>query len=51
VPGISVPNGFGAGGLPTGLQFVGRAFEENRLLAIAAEYQRRTDWHTRHPAA
>jgi aspartyl-tRNA(Asn)/glutamyl-tRNA(Gln) amidotransferase subunit A len=49
VPGISVPNGFGAGGLPTGLQFVGRAFDENRLLAIAAEYQRRTDWHARHP--
>jgi aspartyl-tRNA(Asn)/glutamyl-tRNA(Gln) amidotransferase subunit A len=49
VPAISIPNGLGADGLPTGLQFVGRAFEENRILAIAAELQRRTDWHTRHP--
>lgn len=51
VPAISVPNGFGEDDLPTGLQFVGRAFEENRLLAVAAEYQRATVWHARHPAA
>jgi aspartyl-tRNA(Asn)/glutamyl-tRNA(Gln) amidotransferase subunit A len=50
VPAISVPNGFGEDDLPTGLQFVGRAFEENRVLAVAAEYQEATVWHTRHPA-
>ena len=49
VPAISIPNGFGAGDLPTGLQIVGRAFEENRVLAIAAEVQRRTEWHRRRP--
>jgi aspartyl-tRNA(Asn)/glutamyl-tRNA(Gln) amidotransferase subunit A len=49
VPAISVPNGFGEGGLPTGLQFVSRAWDENRLLAVASEFQRRTDWHERHP--
>lgn len=49
VPAISVPNGFGEDDLPTGLQFVGRAFEENRLLAVAAAYQEATDWHRRHP--
>ncbi|MCA9116451.1 MAG: amidase [Planctomycetaceae bacterium] len=49
IPAITVPNGFGEGHLPTGIQFVGRAFEENRLLAIAAEYQRKTAWHTEHP--
>jgi len=49
LPGLSVPNGFGEGGLPTGLQFVGRAFDENRLLAIAQRYQQLTDWHRQHP--
>ena len=50
IPAVSVPSGFGERGLPTGLKFVGRAFEENRLLAIAAKYQELTDWHERHPA-
>ena len=49
IPAISVPNGFGERGLPTGLKFVGRAFEENKLLAIAVKYQDLTDWHQRRP--
>jgi aspartyl-tRNA(Asn)/glutamyl-tRNA(Gln) amidotransferase subunit A len=49
VPAITVPNGFGEKNLPTGLQFVARAFAENRLLAVAAAYQSATDWHTKHP--
>ncbi len=49
IPGISVPNGFGEAGLPTGLMFVARALEENKLLAVAAAYQQVTDWHTRFP--
>lgn len=49
VPAVCVPNGFGDGGMPTSLQFVGRAFEENRLLAIAAAYQGVTDWHEKRP--
>lgn len=49
LPALTVPNGFGEDGLPTGLQFVGRAFEENRLIAAAAAYQKATDWHRRHP--
>jgi len=49
IPAVTVPNGLGEGDLPTGLQFVGRAFAENRLLAVAAEYQSRTKWHERHP--
>jgi len=44
-----VPNGVGARGLPTSLQFMGRAWEENRVLAAARAYQSLTDWHTRHP--
>lgn len=49
LPGITIPNGFGEGHRPTALQFVARAFEENRLIAIAARYQESTKWHAEHP--
>ena len=49
VPAITVPNGFGERGLPTAVQFTGRAWSEARLLAVAAAYQERTDWHRRAP--
>lgn len=49
LPGLSVPNGMGEGGLPTGLQFVGRAFDENRLLSLGQRYQQLTQWHLKHP--
>jgi aspartyl-tRNA(Asn)/glutamyl-tRNA(Gln) amidotransferase subunit A len=49
VPAVTVPNGFGERGLPTGLKFVGRAFDENRVLTVARAYQEQTDWHRRHP--
>jgi aspartyl-tRNA(Asn)/glutamyl-tRNA(Gln) amidotransferase subunit A len=50
IPGISIPCGFTAGGLPIGLQIQGPAFEEERLLRAAAMYQRETEWHQRRPA-
>lgn len=50
LPALTVPNGFGEDHLPTGLKLVGRAFDENRLIAVADAYQRATDWHTMHPA-
>lgn len=50
VPAISVPNGFGVQGLPTGIAFAGRAFDEAKLVTLARLYQSRTDWHTRRPA-
>ncbi|MBI3860533.1 MAG: amidase [Planctomycetia bacterium] len=49
IPAMTVPNGFGERGLPTGLSFVGRAFDENRLITVAAAYQEATNWHQRHP--
>jgi len=49
IPAITVPDGFGADRLPTGLQLVGRAFEEPAIVAIAEEYQRRTRWHRELP--
>jgi len=44
-PSVSVPCGLTAGGLPIGAQLVGRPFSDLLLLAIAEEYQRRTNWH------
>jgi aspartyl-tRNA(Asn)/glutamyl-tRNA(Gln) amidotransferase subunit A len=49
VPAISVPNGFGQNGLPTGIQLVGPAWGERELLELAVAYQSETDWHTRRP--
>ena len=49
LPAISVPSGFTEDGLPTGIQFVGRAYEEQAILAVAAAYQTLTPWHHRHP--
>jgi aspartyl-tRNA(Asn)/glutamyl-tRNA(Gln) amidotransferase subunit A len=49
LPAISVPDGFTSLGLPTGIQFMGKPYEENTILAIARSYQGLTDWHYRHP--
>ena len=49
LPGMSIPCGFDSAGLPIGLQLVGNYFDEARLLGIAHQYQRATDWHTRSP--
>ena len=47
--GISIPCGFGGGGLPIGLQLLGAPLSEDRLLRIARAYERVTDWHARRP--
>jgi aspartyl-tRNA(Asn)/glutamyl-tRNA(Gln) amidotransferase subunit A len=49
LPAISVPCGFGRGGLPVGLTLVAGAFEEAKMLALAKLYQGATDWHRRRP--
>lgn len=51
LPSITVPNGFGEHGLPTGLEMMGRAYAEDRILAAAIAFQSRTDWHHRRPSA
>jgi len=48
-PAISIPNGFGANNLPTGIQLTGRVWSEARLVTLASLYQRETDWHRRRP--
>jgi aspartyl-tRNA(Asn)/glutamyl-tRNA(Gln) amidotransferase subunit A len=49
VPAISVPNGFGQEGLPTGIQLIGAAWSELTLIDTAHTYQQATDWHKRRP--
>ena len=49
LPAISVPDGFTQDGVPTGLQFMGRAYDENAIIAAARAYQTLTDWHLRRP--
>jgi aspartyl-tRNA(Asn)/glutamyl-tRNA(Gln) amidotransferase subunit A len=48
LPAITVPCGF-VNGLPIGLTIVGPPFLENRVLAFAAEFQNRTNFHKQHP--
>jgi aspartyl-tRNA(Asn)/glutamyl-tRNA(Gln) amidotransferase subunit A len=49
LPGLSIPAGFTRGGLPVGMQLVGRSFDEAMLLRIGAAFQRATDFHDRVP--
>jgi aspartyl-tRNA(Asn)/glutamyl-tRNA(Gln) amidotransferase subunit A len=49
IPAISIPCGF-ANGLPVGLQMMGRAFDEARVLQVAYAYEQATEWHRRKPA-
>jgi len=48
VPAISIPAGF-AGGLPIGLQIIGKPFSEETLFKIAYAFQEATDWHKKKP--
>ncbi|MCJ7800330.1 MAG: Asp-tRNA(Asn)/Glu-tRNA(Gln) amidotransferase subunit GatA, partial [Polaromonas sp.] len=49
LPGMSVPAGFGAGGMPVGLQLIGNYFKEAQLLGAAHQFQLATDWHRKAP--
>jgi aspartyl-tRNA(Asn)/glutamyl-tRNA(Gln) amidotransferase subunit A len=50
LPGMSLPAGFGEGGMPVGLQLIGNYFQEGTLLHAAHAFQQATDWHSRAPA-
>jgi aspartyl-tRNA(Asn)/glutamyl-tRNA(Gln) amidotransferase subunit A len=49
LPGLSIPCGFDAKGLPVGLQIIGNYFREAQMLNVAHHYQLATDWHRRAP--
>jgi aspartyl-tRNA(Asn)/glutamyl-tRNA(Gln) amidotransferase subunit A len=48
LPGLALPCGF-AGGLPIGMQLVGRPFDEATLLRAAHAYEQATPWHRERP--
>jgi aspartyl-tRNA(Asn)/glutamyl-tRNA(Gln) amidotransferase subunit A len=45
LPAMSAPCGFGANGMPVGIQLIGNYFSEAQLLQLAHAYQLETDWH------
>jgi aspartyl-tRNA(Asn)/glutamyl-tRNA(Gln) amidotransferase subunit A len=49
IPAISLPCGFTVGGLPIGLQILGRPFEEAAVLRAAYAYEQASEWHLRRP--
>jgi len=48
-PALVVCNGFSESGLPLGMQIIGRAFDDARVLKVGHAYQSATDWHRRRP--
>jgi aspartyl-tRNA(Asn)/glutamyl-tRNA(Gln) amidotransferase subunit A len=48
--GVSVPCGFDPDGMPIGLQILGPAFGETKILQAAYAYEQATDWHKRKPS-
>ena len=50
LPGLALPCGFDASGLPIGLQVIGRPFDEETVLRVGAAYERATEWHRRRPS-
>jgi aspartyl-tRNA(Asn)/glutamyl-tRNA(Gln) amidotransferase subunit A len=49
IPAISVPCGLSYGGLPIGLQLIGRPFEEDIVLRGAHAYEQATEWRLKKP--
>ena len=50
LPCLSMPIGF-SGGLPVGLQLIGRYFDEQGILSVADKYQQQTTHHLQVPEA
>lgn len=48
-PCVVLPNGFSKEGTPTSITFIGRLFDEGKLLAFAKQYQDATNFHVQHP--
>ncbi len=49
LPGMSVPCGFDANGLPVGLQIVGNVLREDQVFQAAYAYEQATAWHQQEP--
>jgi aspartyl-tRNA(Asn)/glutamyl-tRNA(Gln) amidotransferase subunit A len=49
LPGLSLPCGFDAQGLPIGLQIIGNVLREDLVLQVAYAYEQSTAWHQSRP--
>lgn len=49
LPSVALPCGKGEDGMPVGMQLIGRAFEEVKILTAADCYQQETDYHLQRP--
>ncbi|MGJ5618946.1 amidase [Sulfitobacter sp. MF3-043] len=49
LPVVNIPIGFGANGLPAGLQLIGRRGSDARLLQLAQVWHAATTWPQKHP--
>ena len=49
LPAAALPCGFDSQGMPVGLQLIGNAFTEEKLIKAARIYQSRTSHHTKKP--
>ncbi|WP_448514457.1 Asp-tRNA(Asn)/Glu-tRNA(Gln) amidotransferase subunit GatA [Parathermosynechococcus lividus] len=50
LPGLSLPCGFDATGLPIGLQLIGNVLQEETLFRVAYAYEQATPWHQQQPS-
>ena len=44
LPVMSVPNGFASNGVPTGMQIVGKAYDDNSVFRASLGYEKINDW-------
>jgi len=49
IPGMSVPCGFSAEGLPVGLQILGNHFNEKMIFRVAYGFEQATEFHKKKP--
>ncbi len=49
LPALTVPCGFSKDNLPMGIQFMGRALDDQKVVDAANLFQAHTDWHKRRP--
>ena len=48
-PIAAVPSGYASSGVPTGIQIIGRTFDDVRVFRAAADYERARPWSGRRP--
>jgi Asp-tRNA(Asn)/Glu-tRNA(Gln) amidotransferase A subunit family amidase len=50
LPVMSVPSGFSSAGVPTGLQIVGRPYDDISVFRAAKAFEQVRPWRHHHPA-